>query len=129
MKFESNRENGHTNSQYSSTCIHLQSNDLIFSLNEVVYMSEQKYELGEVVRLRSGGPLMTVKTFQGKVYECVWFDNEFKETFSYFEEYLLLSREEISLDFKMINNKYKNENIGTPTVLIDKDLDVKKKNH
>lgn len=41
---------------------------------------EQKFECGSVVRLKSGGPAMTVSKFDdyyptGWCYVCVWFDD------------------------------------------------------
>lgn len=37
--------------------------------------SKPEFDIGSVVRLKSGGPSMTVLSFDGKTkeYECVWF--------------------------------------------------------
>lgn len=53
----------------------------------------QKFQVGDIVRLRSGGPLMTVEAFDkygmyvGEwKYLCKWFDDENKLTEGLFKE-------------------------------------------
>lgn len=43
-------------------------------------MADEKIKSGDIVELRSGGPLMTVSGFTSNQAICVWFDNnnEFK---------------------------------------------------
>lgn len=36
-------------------------------------MTEPKFKIGDVVRLRSGGPAMTVGDCRGSIYACTWF--------------------------------------------------------
>lgn len=35
---------------------------------------EYPLEVGDLVRLHSGGPAMTIKKIEGDVYTCIWFD-------------------------------------------------------
>ncbi len=46
--------------------------------------ADTKFEPGDMVRLRSGGPWMTVRSvYEDKPLKCEWFDEAFKpETFS-----------------------------------------------
>ncbi len=39
-------------------------------------MTEKAFELGNTVRLKSGGPLMTVDDIQGNDIVCVWFEGK-----------------------------------------------------
>lgn len=40
-------------------------------------MSDQEFKKGDVVRLKSGGPKMTVvNTPNGNLVECMWFDSK-----------------------------------------------------
>lgn len=42
-------------------------------------MSEQIFEVGQTVRLKSGGPLMTIEGINAQnpnFVTCIWFDNE-----------------------------------------------------
>lgn len=39
---------------------------------------EKKFKEGDIVCLKSGGPEMTVKSIDGGVIYCVWFDNQDK---------------------------------------------------
>ena len=59
-------------------------------------MADQKFEVGAVVMLKSGGPKMTVMAYQ-KDYEkylCRWFDDSKKPYEDYFEEAALEADEE-----------------------------------
>jgi uncharacterized protein YodC (DUF2158 family) len=40
-------------------------------------MTEHKYKVGDIVKLKSGGPKMTVESVEGgNTYLCQWFDKE-----------------------------------------------------
>ena len=44
-------------------------------------MTDQKFKVGDVVQLKSGGPTMTVTDVAGTdAVSCVWFDSNNKET-------------------------------------------------
>ena len=44
-------------------------------------MTDQKFKTGDVVKLKSGGPIMTVTNVAGTdAVNCVWFDNNNKES-------------------------------------------------
>lgn len=36
-------------------------------------MGEQEYKIGDVVRLKSGGPAMTIIEVEGTSLTCLWF--------------------------------------------------------
>jgi uncharacterized protein YodC (DUF2158 family) len=42
-------------------------------------MATETFKPGDAVRLKSGGPLMTVKSLQGNDVICVWFEGEMKK--------------------------------------------------
>lgn len=51
------------------------------------YDEDIEYEVGDIIRLNSGGPLMTIKEVNNKIITCRWFDKsdnlqneEFNET-------------------------------------------------
>ncbi len=50
---------------------------------------------GSVVRLKSGGPYMTVRAINNEDYECQWFDKDGKLISNTFSEETLISKEEI----------------------------------
>lgn len=50
---------------------------------------------GEVVRLKSGGPNMTVEQYVAGVYECVWFDGDVLHRARF--EFALLERAQFAL--------------------------------
>lgn len=63
---------------------------------------EQKFKPGDVVRLKSGGPKMTIVKFgtgyhHGTVdgYECTWFDDKNTVKTEVFQEALLEARGEV----------------------------------
>ncbi len=41
-------------------------------------MCKQNFELGTVVKLKSGGPKMTITSFGDDEYTCAWFDQNNK---------------------------------------------------
>jgi len=41
-------------------------------------MNEQKFKTGDQVQLKSGGPVMTVKEYDGGEVVCEWFDEHSK---------------------------------------------------
>ena len=45
----------------------------------------KEFEIGDVVVLKSGGPLMTIESFDenNRLY-CVWFDKDGNQQFNYF---------------------------------------------
>ena len=47
---------------------------------------------GEVVQLKSGGPLMTVVSVTGNIVRVVWFANDTTTEFKEFYDYLLIKR-------------------------------------
>jgi uncharacterized protein YodC (DUF2158 family) len=53
-------------------------------------MAERKFKDGDRVRLRSGGPVMTVEQFaeytDGWKYECVWFEGGTKPMQGFYRE-------------------------------------------
>jgi uncharacterized protein YodC (DUF2158 family) len=53
----------------------------------------QKFQVGDVVRLKSGGPNMTVSNYATYAYEanepkyqCKWFDEKHKQSLALFRE-------------------------------------------
>lgn len=47
-------------------------------------MDEREFDVGDVVRLKSGGPPMTVEAIEGGAARVVWFDDQHlthRETF------------------------------------------------
>ncbi len=58
-------------------------------------MATERFKKGDLVRLRSGGPTMTVNRYDGKDWDCAWFvDNTFGHaTFS--EAALVASKDEV----------------------------------
>lgn len=56
-------------------------------------MSDKKFEEGCKVKLKSGGPVMTVRKYletdENSVYYCIWFDNDMKFNHNNFMEYEL----------------------------------------
>lgn len=47
-----------------------------------------KFNIGDVVKLKSGGPKMTVSSIEDKACKCVWFDQSSKIEDSFSEELL-----------------------------------------
>ena len=54
-----------------------------------------QFTKGSVVRLKSGGPYMTVHAINNEDYECQWFDKDGKLISNIFPEETLISKEEI----------------------------------
>ena len=55
----------------------------------------EKFAKGTVVRLKSGGPYMTVHGINNENYECRWFDKEGKLISDIFSEETLVSKKEL----------------------------------
>lgn len=58
-----------------------------------------KFELGQLVQLKSGGPVMTVEAlnaFQADKYDCTWFAGD-KHQQNTFSEAVLVSAEDADL--------------------------------
>ncbi len=51
------------------------------------------FKIGDIVRLRSGGPVMTVSGIDGTSVECTWFGADGKVNFHHFVA-AMLEREE-----------------------------------
>ena len=50
-------------------------------------MTDQKFKVGDVVQLKSGGPTMTVTNVAGTdAVSCTWFDNLYQEKNGKFPE-------------------------------------------
>lgn len=51
----------------------------------------RKFEVGDVVQFKSGGPKMTISQVNEDTnnHLCVWFDNEGRSYQSYFSKYIL----------------------------------------
>jgi uncharacterized protein YodC (DUF2158 family) len=45
-----------------------------------------KFNVGDVVGLKSGGPILTVNAVEDGQYACVWFDDEVKLNSGWFNE-------------------------------------------
>ncbi len=61
------------------------------------------YALGEIVRLKSGGPNMTVasvKTEPHKIYSCTWFDSDNKYNSFDFYSHEIESKNSDPIGFK-----------------------------
>jgi uncharacterized protein YodC (DUF2158 family) len=57
------------------------------------------FEVGSVVQLKSGGPLMTVKAITGREVTCTWFDDDNKlQSATFPAEVLKLYEDEGPLD-------------------------------
>jgi uncharacterized protein YodC (DUF2158 family) len=52
-------------------------------------MSDETFSLGETVRLKSNGPLMTVKSVEQEDIFCEWFDEKHKVEGRYFKTWQL----------------------------------------
>jgi uncharacterized protein YodC (DUF2158 family) len=50
---------------------------------------ENKFAVGDVVQLNSGGPQMTVEEVKGTVVSCVWFDAKQEQKKATFQAALL----------------------------------------
>jgi uncharacterized protein YodC (DUF2158 family) len=53
------------------------------------------FQLGDIVRLKSGGPKMTVRKLMGVGVDCVWFEGNSLAGGSWFESYLLINVEDL----------------------------------
>ena len=55
-------------------------------------MAEQKFEAGQTVRLKSGGPLMTIESINnGEEAWCEWFDDKSQPQARSFKLHVLVS--------------------------------------
>lgn len=51
------------------------------------------FQAGDVVRLKSGGPLMTITEVNGNVITCIWFIGDKEVEVKKFYDYTLFSEE------------------------------------
>lgn len=61
----------------------------------VGYVMGRKFEVGDVVQLNSGGPMMTVESVNGEGVFCIWFTNGRLECFKF--DAVMLEKE-VTLD-------------------------------
>ena len=73
-------------------------------------MAKKKFKIGDDVRLKSGGPQMTVVSYTKKGQtECCWFDSGNKERRTQFPEAALIATPVAELSDEQLRAKVENE--------------------
>lgn len=53
-----------------------------------------RFKLGDLVRLKSGGPTMTIRGIDGDQYDCTWFNDKHIQQAGFFYDHELESAED-----------------------------------